>query len=256
MKSFTCILICVLTGVSLFCINVSAVQVPFETTVIEMTNDDKSTYTDEFDLKSFNTISESYKNHLIFSFDVSESGKCVLLFNNGYVVVLKSNGKASKILKFDENILNTRSRSAIIKWNGDNLELILGYDVSFLFTTEGELIDIWSYETELTTLPNPKKITVGDFTYEMKCKSPFLLFTNDYDTLMVTDTDGNQRILFKSEKGINGELVLFIIVFSAIHLTVGGVALYIIVSHKKKKRQPTVSGHEFKKQGSVPGSTK
>lgn len=228
----------------LVCITASSIDVysafaPDDTEIVTITDEDLSYYREQFSVKTIDKVSESYKYHYFFSFDVSEDGNIVLLFDDATVVVFDNNGRVKHILKFDEDILNTRSRSASIKWSGENLELTLGYDVSCLFTTDGDILDIWQYKTELTNIPNPSELTVGEYTYEMESSNLFIRYTGggNYDKLIKHTGSADRRILFESEKHIPGEAILLIVFVIVFHLTVGCVGISIIISHKKRQKQ-------------------
>lgn len=234
MKKWLRKIICILSVI--VCIMVSNITVysayePDDTTIVTMTDEDLDYYYGEFSLRTLDKISETYKKHNFFSFDVSDSGRIALLFENATVVVFDDYGNVKHILKFNEDILNTRSRSATIQWSGENLELTMGYDVSFLFTTSGEVLDIWQYETDIHTIPNPSSLTVEDCTYKMKSSNLFVHFTSNgsYDKLIRYDESSNERVIFESEKGIPGTTILFVVIL----LSMAAALLFFLSTIKK-----------------------
>lgn len=227
-----------------FCIfscvfSVSGAYAPEDTTIVEMSEESLSYYQKEFSLSKRGLNYKDYENQLFFSFDVSADEKIALLFNDATVVVSDKNGKVENVLKFDEDILNTTVRSAAIKWNGDNLELMLGYDVACVFSIDGHVLDIWQYEAERSTIPNPSKLTVSENTYQMRASNFFIRFLSggngSYDKLIKISADGNEKILFESNKKLPAETVFLVVFILIFHITVSVVLITIFVIKKKGK---------------------
>lgn len=207
-------------------------------TLIEMDEDEKKEYISRFNLTTLSTSTDIYKDKFLYAFDVSSKEKCALFFDNAAVVIMDSEGKVEKVLKFsDEIISSTRSPSSVcVRWKGENLELIGVYDKICVFTPEGEIIEFYNYETQYGAFQrSPAKISVNGNTYELKYSNALLhfWFGNRYDLVIKTTTAGTERILFDCERAlpkIKGFDLLFAIVFNT-------AMLFLILKIVKSKKQ-------------------
>ena len=207
--------------------SVSGAYAPEDTAIVEMSEESLAYYQKSFSLCKRSTNHNDYEDELFFSFDVSDDEKIAVLFRDATVVI------------FDKDIFNTKSRVAAIKWNGDNLEIMFGYGVACLFSTDGRVLDIWKYESERSTIPNPSEITVSEDTYLMKASNFFIRFlsggTGSFDKLIKASADGNERILFESSKKLPGEAIFLIAFVLVFHIIVAVVLITIFVNKKKGK---------------------
>ena len=128
---------------------------------------EKTQYIEFFALTN-ESNAENYKEQFIYSFDVSEEGDCVIFLDDATVVIMDSDGEVKRILKFKNEILRTRTPfNTTIQWDGDNINLLLGYGLSCIFTNEGEIVDVFRYETTLRSLPNKREISIGEDMYTL-----------------------------------------------------------------------------------------
>ncbi|MEE1197770.1 MAG: hypothetical protein U0K54_01315 [Acutalibacteraceae bacterium] len=235
------ILICLLCLIFVFGISAYASENEQATdiTLIEMTPEDKEYYLKEFTVESVSTDATIYEKNFIYSFDVSDTGDCAIFFDNAAVVIMDSDGNLKKVIKFDERLLEVMSRSdTVIRWNGNNLDLIMSYDVLCAFTVDGEIIDVFNYETDVLHVPKPDKITVNEDVYSMKYSNILVLFPggNRYDMLIKTNASG-EKVLFDSQKALPNGVVSIFAYIIVINIVIAGILIYIF---KFYRRQPTV----------------
>ncbi len=235
------ILICLICLIFIFGISTYALdnEQATDITLIEMTPEDKEYWLKEFTIKSVSTDATIYEKNFIYSFDVSDTGDCAIFFDNAAVVIIDSNGNLKKVIKFNKKLLEVMSRSdTVIRWNGNNLDLIMSYDVLCTFTVDGETIDVYNYETDALHVSKPKEITVNEDVYTMKYSNFLVYFLggNRYDMLIKTNANG-ETVIFDSQKALpNGVVSMFayVIVLNAV------IACVLIYIFKFSRRQPTV----------------
>ena len=200
----------------------------------------------DYYINEFSTINATYEmkeleENFIYSFDVSKDQKCAVFLDNAVVAVIDSDGQLDKTISFSETIINTKKSSdTVIRWNGENIDLLMSYGIICSFTTEGKIIDIVAYETDLTSLPKPEKITVGDYVYELKYSNFMTHFLggNRYDTITRSYRSNDEEIVFKSSKTIPDVIIglfVFVGLFTGAFIF---VAVYWII-YKKRRNYTT-----------------
>lgn len=223
-------------------IKVSAedVERTLDTEIIQCSEEEILERTNRLSLRSLETSSESYKNKFVFSFDVSEDEECVMLFNNAIIVVCDSEGNTTNVLKFNKDVIQTRERDAIIKWSGENLELVLEYGITYYFSTNGELLDVWRYEG-VSDISNPQSITCNGHVYKLKNNNTVsdLLGAGDHSMLVKESSNGTETIIFKSTASLPFTATLFIgiacgIVMFGIFILVSMLIMFRILTMLKR----------------------
>jgi len=210
-------------------------------TTTEMTESEKDYYINDFYITPKDNASHFFTDSFIYSFDVSEEHKCAVYFDNAVVAVFNSDGTVEKVLKFNDNILNTKVPSDVkIRWNKNNLELIMGYGVMCVFSVDGDIIDVFNYETELRSLPKPTEITVEKCTYKIDYSNIFVHFLggNRYDTLTKTNASGESTVLFKSERN-SPSVAISVFVFIILFNLFVAVVLFKTFSKRKERQGKT-----------------
>ena len=235
-KSKLSVLICVFL-ILIFCFPVCAQNENTSDwlTTTEMTESEKDYYINDFNITPKNKDSKIFVDSYIYSFDVSEEHKCAVYFDNAVVAIFNSDGTVEKVLKFNDNILNTKVPSDVkIRWNKNNLELIMGYGVMCVFSVDGDIINVFNYETELRSLPKPTEITVEKCTYKIDCSNIFVHFLggNRYDTLTKTCSSGESSVLFKSERNFPS-VTIFVFAFIILFILFVSVVLFKTFSQRK-----------------------
>lgn len=207
-----------------------------EITRIEMSESEQIKYRNEFSIEVKSTDYSGYKNSHIFNCDVSDDGRSVLFLEDATVIVLDPEGEVEHILKFRDEILNVQTASGVaVFWKEDSIELLMSYDIACNFTVDGELLDIYKYESNRSVLPKNKSITVGEYNYRMK-HSNFLvglLSGQRYDRFVRTSEQG-EEILFDSE-ALLPSIGYFIIVW-CLGMTGFGVLILVKTKNYRKKR--------------------
>lgn len=233
-KRFICVFFVVALILGCFAVSAQTQQ----TTVIEMEEQEKSEYRSRLSLKSSYKGTKSYQDSLVHDFDADDSGRCVAVFDNGDIVVWDSLGEVSCVLSFDEKMLSTRSRSVYVKWEKENLELIFGYKVSFLITTEGSVLNVWRYESERHSWSIQAKKTVGIYTYELQGTNFAFRYLsgNCYNLITRTSDTGEVKTLFLSDIGIP-KGAIFVIMFIVLAHIWALIFLCAIVSHRRKNKR-------------------
>ena len=240
------LLVCIICLACIFCVNVWAAESEqtSDITPIEMTPEDKEYWLKEFAIKSVSTDATIYEKNFIYSFDVSDTGDCAIFFDNAAVVIIDTNGNLKKVIKFNKKLLEVMSRSdTVIRWNENNLDLMMSYDVLCTFTVDGEIIDVFNYETDALHVSKPKEITVNEDVYTMKYSNFLVHFLggNRYDMIIKTNANG-ETVIFDSQKALPNDvssLLAFIIVFN---IAAPGFFIYIF---KYAPRQTTVWDKDY-----------
>ena len=134
-------------------------------------------------------------------------------------------------------------KSASIVALENNLDLMMSYDVLCTFTVDGEIIDVFNYETDALHVSKPKEITVNDDVYTMKYSNFLVHFLggNRYDMIIKTNANG-ETVIFDSQKALPNDvssLLAFIIVFN---IAAPGFFIYIF---KYAPRQTTVWDKDY-----------
>ena len=232
-KNTITFVVCFLLIIVVFCVNVSALG-NNDIEKAELEPSKKEYYIDEFSIERLENTSKEHEDNFIYSFDVSKDEKCAVLFDDATVVVFNSDATVENILKFNDDIFEVRTPSkTIIRWNEDTLELIMSYDVMCTFTSDGEIIDINGYETELHSSPQTNELTVNKNTYAIKYSNPFIHFLGGerYDLLIRTNNNNEEQILFSTQRALPNVTVFVFVIIIAI------ITFVIFVLFKKKKKK-------------------
>lgn len=214
-------LICILAFNWLMIVSISAEEDgrTLDTQVVDCPDEEIRERTDRLSLSFVGTNTKHFKDAFVFSFDVSSNNECALLFDNGTIVIYDSDGNVYSVMKFNKDVMRTKTRDPIIKWNGENLEFITGYGITYHFTKKGQILDVWRFQ-EFGDIPNPKKIVYDSYVYEMKNNNKVtdLLGFGNYNMFAKTADDGTETVLFESESNLPFVAILLIVILSALFM--------------------------------------
>ncbi len=192
-----------------------------ETTVLDISDEEEERIKLSFALESLSEQYDGYIDNYLFSFDISENGEIAVLFDDATIIVLNSDETFQTALRFNKQMLQTRVRSAKIRWNAENLEITFGFGYAYLFTREGEVLDAWKYERETNTIQKERTVVnYGNYVYEMRNSNPLMYFFGggDHNMLVKTNEKLEEKIVFHSESSISGVAICIIILLIIIPL--------------------------------------
>lgn len=166
------------------------------------------------DLKVLDKKYDGYKDDFILNFDVSDSGKIAVLFDNATIVILDSKGDFQVAFSFNKNLLNTRKLSVNISWKEENIEIIFGSGDAYIFNSNGVLLDVNKSEISESNIGKSDVVRYGNYVYEMKNSNILVeLFSGGRHKLLVrTEKNGEQEILFNSLSYFPINTVVFIVI--------------------------------------------
>jgi hypothetical protein len=241
-----------ITTILIFNVNAVALEIKSETNFeLSEIKENKNYYLDLFSIKSLDNESDIYKDRFFYSFDVSDNGDCAVFFDNAVVVITDSNCAVKKVLQFNEEILNVKIPQTLIRWNEENLELIMGYHVLCIFTPDGEIVDIYNYKSSSSILSIPSQFFASENTYTASYRNIFVHFLggNRYDTLTRTDIVGNERVIFQCDRKLPNVTIFFIMFLTIWHIA----ALFVVmkVKRRQRKRQGTAGQGDEDNQDTV-----
>lgn len=208
-----------------------------EYTLIEMSEEDNAFYKNYFGLKTVSTISEAYKRQYVFSYDVSEDGRCAMYMDDGTVIVMDKEGIVTNMLKFSENIVKSTNTYSCIRWDGEDL-ILIHFPRIYGFTLSGETVGIYKYESEYSIIYNPDVITKGDYTYRLENTNALNNFLGGsrHNRLVKINSSDEEQVIFENPKALPFMAVEGIIGFILIFGTPGVVLIHILVISKKNKK--------------------
>lgn len=203
---------------------------------IKLSEEKKNQLIKTFDLKVIEYNKADYDSSWIESFDVSQKEVIAIAFNNSTVLIVDEYFNVKYVLAF-----NTLEHEDLfyVNWIGDDLEIIFyRSNYSFTINPNAKLTDVSEKNEQddgLRKIAQRKSDTVNNTTYKIKTSSVMMALSGSYDMLVRTESNGEEILLFKSDKNIPiGMITWFFVVI------VGG-AVVALTQGKVCRRQGRVS---------------
>ena len=168
----------------------------------------------------------------IVNMDVSQNGYVALTLKNRTIMVYDDDGVLVKQFVFKSH------GSYYVRWNESNLALFFVRENSVVeFTLDHEIVGVYYVELSsqmISEIRNKTTDIVGNDTYKIENK----LFFAGYTTLIKTDKEGNEIILYNSNLSSTVINAIIIVVFVLGFTLIPFLILRKQIIHVSKKRKP------------------
>ncbi len=234
MKKISCIAIITIILISLFCVNISAVNTGFSTK--QLSNKETGEIISRINLSRFE---EEVVKGSIVCFDVSENGKVAIgerNNNNEYIMIYSSQGL------FECGFSFSCTGDFGIEWDKENINLyFVRSDLLVSFDLNGKVLGVLEVENTIENNSyrnhsiESTEHTVNGTKYRIQNDMGILnLVATSYSQVVTIDANGNEAIIYDvNSEQLTKTILILIAVFVFVVIAVMGVAR----EFKKPKRK-------------------
>ncbi len=234
MKKISCIAIIMIIMISLFCVNISAVNTGFSTK--QLSNKETGEIISRINLSRFE---EEVVKGSIVCFDVSENGKVAIgerNNNNEYIMIYSNKGD------FECGFSFSCMGDFGVEWDSENINLYLvRSDLLISFDLNGKVLGVLEVENTIENNSyrnhsiKSTEHTVNGTKYRIQNDMGILnLVATSYSQVVTIDANGNEAIIYDvNSEQLTKTIFILIAVFVFVVIAVMGVAM----EFKKPKRK-------------------